>query len=288
MYTLNANKDTVGFSLPFSKAGNLLMLKAQVDSVEGNFILDTGNPGLVLNLTYFRNYPRTIEPDTENRGVTGNVAEVEHTVVDAFKFGLIEEFKVKAELISLSHIENAKNTKILGLIGTQFLNDCEMVIDYENNIIYFKIIPKQKAKQYKSQWLADSSKVKTFPFTIISNKIIITGIIANKKLRFVIDCAAETNILDSRLPNTIFDNLNITGKVLLTGIGSKKVEALQGDIGEIVVGNKLMNDMPFIVTNLEKTCFYVEGCVDGVLGFSFLSLQKIGFNFVTKQMYLWK
>lgn len=265
-----------------------MLLKAQVDSIEGNFILDTGNPGLVLNITYFRNYPRTFEPDDENRGITGNVSLVEHTVVDDFKFGLINEFKLKADLISLSHIENAKNAKILGLIGIQLLADCELVIDFENNIIFFKIIPKKLAKQYKSYWLIDTSKVKTFPFDVINNKMIVTGYIANKKLRFVIDCAAESNILDSRLPNTIFDKLNVTGRVLLTGISSKKIEALQGDINELTIGNKLLNEMPFIVTNLEKTCFYIEGCVDGVLGFSFLSQQKIGFNFVTKQMYLWK
>jgi hypothetical protein len=50
----------------------------------------------------------------------------------------------------------------------------------------------------------------------------------------------------------------------------------------------LIGNLPIVITNLEKTCFWLDGCADGVLGFDFLSLHKIGFNFVTRKMYLWK
>jgi len=46
--------------------------------------------------------------------------------------------------------------------------------------------------------------------------------------------------------------------------------------------------MPFIITNLEKTCLADASCIDGILGFDFLSLHKIGFNFVKNKMYIWK
>ncbi len=41
-------------TIPFSKAGNLIVIQAMVDSITGNFILNTGAPGLILNATYFR------------------------------------------------------------------------------------------------------------------------------------------------------------------------------------------------------------------------------------------
>jgi hypothetical protein len=49
-----------------------------------------------------------------------------------------------------------------------------------------------------------------------------------------------------------------------------------------------MGTMPVLIANLEKTCFSVNFCISGVLGLEFLPLQKIGFNFVTRKMYLWK
>jgi hypothetical protein len=54
------------------------------------------------------------------------------------------------------------------------------------------------------------------------------------------------------------------------------------------VGDLSLNNVPLLVTNLEKMCFAYDKCVDGILGFDFLSLNKIGFNFVTNKMYIWK
>ncbi len=284
----NLSSDSSSFVMPFSRAGNLILLKAIIDGVEGNFVLDSGCPSLVLNITYFRDYPRTSDADDDTKGITGAVANVEHTSIKDFKFGKKEEFNVLADLVNLGHIENAKGVKILGLIGMHFIDDCEMIIDYEKNLIYFHIIQKKEANTYKSKLLADTSKYNTIPFEVTDNRIIVKTQLGEKKLKLIIDCAAETNVLDSRLPNSVFDKLSVTGRVLLTGVGNKKIEALKGDLKDFKIGDKSINSLPFIVTNLEKTCFSYTGCVDGILGFDFLSLQKIGFNFVTHQMYLWK
>jgi hypothetical protein len=274
--------------MPFSRAGNLILLKAAVDDVEGNFVLDSGCPGLVLNITYFRDYPRTLDADDDSKGITGSISNIEHTIITDFKFGKKEEYNVLADLVNLGHIENSKGVKILGLIGMHFIEDCEMIIDYEKSLIYFHIIQKKETNTYKASMLADTSKYNVIPFEVTDNRIIVKTFIGEKKLKLIIDCAAETNVLDSRLPNSIFDKLSVTGRVLLTGVGNKKIEALKGDLKDFKIGNKNINSLPFIVTNLEKTCFSYIGCVDGILGFDFLSLQKIGFNFVTRQMYLWK
>src|SRR5205085_8187462 len=113
-------------------------------------------------------------------------------------------------------------------------------------------------------------------------------VVAGKKLRLMIDCGAESNLLDSRLPNKIFENIDITGRVILHGTGNEKVEALTGDIKNMQIGNSNISNLPVLITNLEKTCISIESCIDGILGFDFLSLHKIGFNFVQHKMYIWK
>ncbi len=288
LHMANAARDSMSFVLPFSRAGNLLLIKAQADSTVGNFILDTGCPGLVLNITYFRNYVSVLETDNESMGMSGTSEATEHVVVKDFIFGSIRDHNVKANLANLGNIENAKGVKILGLVGLQFLADCEIIIDYQSNLIYFHVIAKKESAIYQSPQLADTSAFHTIPFEIANSKIIVRNIIAGKKLRFVIDCAAETNILDSRLPDKIFDELAITGKVMLNGVGTKKVEAVKGNLGSFSIGKRIIKDMPVIVTNLEKTCLSYGGCVDGVLGLENLSARKIGFNFTTFKMYIWK
>jgi predicted aspartyl protease len=281
-------RDSMSFVLPFSRAGNLLLIKASADSTSGNFILDTGCPGLVLNITYFRHYASVVDYDNESMGMSGTAEATEHVLIRDFALGSMREHNVKANLANLGNIENAKGVKILGLVGLQFLTDCEVIIDYETNLMYFHVIARKESSSYQSIQLADTAAYHTIPFEIANSKMIVRNVVAGKKLRFVIDCAAETNILDSRLPDKIFDDLMITGKILLNGVGTKKVEAVKGNLSSFSIGQRIIKDMPVIVTNLEKTCLSYGGCVDGVLGLDNLSAKKIGFNFSTFKMFIWK
>src|SRR6201996_276697 len=69
--------------VPIKRAGNLIIVEAAVDSVEGNFVLDTGAPYLVLNETYFRDYPHL--SDQEAGGLNGNSEASFTTYVHHFK-----------------------------------------------------------------------------------------------------------------------------------------------------------------------------------------------------------
>lgn len=273
--------------IPFSRVGNLIVIKAQADGLEGNFILDTGAPKLILNLTYFRNYPSS-SAEEDAGGITGGASGTNPTVVPKFSFGPVHYDQVEADRINLGHIENSKGIKILGLLGMQLFRKFEMILDYEKNLIYLHLITRKESSTYKSEMLADTSLYNEFPIDIMEDKLITYGEMAGKKLIFVIDTGAESNVLDSRLPNKIFENVAITRRILLTGSGNKKVEALYGDMKNMTMGGFDMGTLPVLVTNLEKMCFSYNKCLDGMLGFDFLSMHKIGFNFVKRKMYIWK
>lgn len=281
--------DSSSCIIPFSRAGNLILLKANVDETEGNFILDTGAPGLVLNITYFRDHP--VLPSNSNEeqsGITGSVTAVQKTQVGNVRLGCINDGTFVADMLNLGHLENTKGVKILGLIGLSVLKQFELIIDYENNLLYLHRIGKQEAATYQSQMLKDTALYSTVPIEIWDNKIVTRTVIGGKKLRLIIDSGAESNLLDSRLPNKVFENVEILRRVQLNGAGAKKVEALYGNLNNLSIGNRNTGSLPVIITNLEKTCLADNSCIDGILGFDFLSLHKIGFNFVNNKMYIWK
>lgn len=274
--------------IPFSRAGNLIILSATVDTIKGNFILDTGAPGLVLNITYFRKYDIITHNDQEQAGLSGmtsnrQTASIKKLILDKILFE-----KLDADMISLGHLENSKGIKILGLLGVELFKRFEMIIDYENNLLYLHHIPKKQTKTYKSEFTGDPAGFETLPFDLVENKIITKMEIGGKKLRFIVDCGAESNLLDSRLPNTVFDNVQVNRRVKLIGAGSQRLEALAGDLNNLKAGTIKIDGMPVMVTNLEKSCLSYINCTDGILGFDFLSLHKIGFNFVKREMYIWK
>lgn len=281
--------ETPSCIIPFNKAGNLIVIQAKIDTVEGNFILDTGAPGLVLNMTYFRHYPSSSHQDDEQGGITGTVASSSPTYVAKLKMGPVQYTRIEADRINLGHIENSRGIKILGLLGMQLFKRFEMIIDYENNLIHLHLINKKEARTYKHDMLKDTSLYNEFPIDVKDNKLYTYGEMAGKKLTFIIDTGAESNVLDSRLPDKIFENVTITSRILLSGSGNSKVEALSGEMKNVKMANLEISSLPVIVTNLAKMCrAFDDQCLDGMLGFDFLSRHKIGFNFVNHKMYIWK
>jgi hypothetical protein len=277
--------DSSTFILPFSRAGNLIVIQGRADSVSGNFILDTGCPNLVLNLTYFRNYP-THTNDEERSGITGAEFSAGQTSVADFSFGPSHFYRHPAELANLGSIENTKGIRLLGLIGMELIRGFEMVIDYETNQIFMTRLGRRGGGGLS--FIKHSDDYSIIPITVTDNRIMVNTIMGGKKLRLIIDSGAETNLLDSRLPDKIFENVSITGRTMLSGAGNTRIEVLKGDLNSLTIGEHALGSLPVLITNLEKTCFSYGGCVDGILGFDFLSLKKIGFNFVTNKMYLWK
>jgi hypothetical protein len=279
--------DSSSFTIPFSRAGNLIVIQGKVDTLEGNFVLDTGCPGLVLNLTYFRNY-KMEESNTEGTGITGSEFSVAHTEMDSFSFGSAHYYHLSTDLANLGNIENTKGIKILGLIGVELLKQFELIIDYDKNQLQVRRIGRKNMHSYHNELLDDSSAYTVVPISISDNRIIVQTILAGKKIKLILDSGAESNLLDSRLPNKVFENVSITGRSLLSGAGQNKIEVVTGNLEELSFGSRSIKNLPVVIANLEKTCFAYGGCIDGVLGFDFLSLKKLGFNFVTNKMYIWK
>lgn len=274
--------------IPFTRAGNLIVIKARVDSTEGNFILDTGAPGLILNITYFRHLEDLEWNGEESGGITGAVTRSNPAKVPNLAFGPVNYFKLEADRANLGHIENTKGIKILGLLGMQLFRRFEMIIDYEKSEIHLHLIGKKESKTYRHPSLSDNSVYDEFDIDIKDNKLLTYGKLGGKKLTFIIDTGAESNVLDSRLPERIFEQVEITRRIMLSGSGSSKVEALYGDMKNMTIGKMEVSSIPVVITNLEKMCSSYDRCLDGMLGFDFLSLHKIGFNFVNRKMYIWK
>jgi hypothetical protein len=131
-----------------------------------------------------------------------------------------------------------------------------------------------------------AKNVISYPFELLDNRILVNANLSGKELKFVIDYGAESNILDSRLPEKILDSIEVNGRILLNGTGSKKVEALSGTIQGLKLAGLETAPLPVIVTDLQYTCFGNGKCINGVLGYDFLSRYKLCFNFVKRVLYI--
>jgi hypothetical protein len=260
-------------TIPFKRAGRLLIIEAQVDSLRGNFIFDTGAPYLILNRTYFRDYKK--KKSATAKGITGESNRIDVVHVDSLRLKNISYTDVNADLINLGEIENVRGIKVLGLLGLNLFKDFEMEIDVRNNVL--KLYKTDKDGNCLKSPSAFECEI-TQPIRVFDNTIFTDCYIAGKKLRFGFDTGAETNALNSRVNKKVLETISITGRRNLSGVGEGNVEILFGRLNDFQMNDNAILGMQTLVTNLDGISDVYGTQIDGMIGFDFLSKGVVRIN----------
>ncbi len=272
------NFDTL--KLPIKRAGNLILVEAMVDSVRGNFILDTGAPGLVLNTAYFRE--KAIKKNRSSVGIAGSTNVVYEMQVNKLQISTLYFEKIVVELTELSHIENNKNVKIIGLLGNALFDDLDMQIDIKKNILILIRPNKNNVSREKPDVI--------LPLSITNYSMFIPLKIAGKTINTCFDTGAEMMVLDNYLSDKILKNVQLSKRLNLTGTGGQKTEVWSGTLNELQLGSKSIEDVPVLLSSLQQLSDAYGQTVDGIIGYNILDKGIVHISMRKKQfaLYLYK
>jgi predicted aspartyl protease len=272
--------NVLGVTIPLKRAGRLFLLEGTINGMIGNFILDTGASGLVLNKTYFRS-SMTFE-DEEGGGVTGSTAAVARIIVKRLVVGELIYTNVSADVLPLGHLENRRGVKILGLFGMSLLKNDEMVIDISNNELQIFKLDKNgnrlgpPSPEVKYDII---QKIEEFRHVLF-----VKASIGGKVLDFCLDTGAESNVLSIDANKKVLATVTITRRSNLSGIGENRGEVLYGTLNDFSMGARQMVPMESIVCSLADMS-QKYGCpIDGMLGYDFFAKGRIYINLVKKAM----
>lgn len=271
-------------TLPIKRAGNLLLLEVKADSVIGNFILDTGAPHLVLNKTYFRNYPTF--GSVYASGITGSASPGVETRLGTLDFGGIYFNDVDADMISLSHLEEKKGVKILGLIGLNLFKNLEILIDIERSTITLYRLSRTGEPLMLDEIHSKQPK-QILEIEDEAGVLVITGVLNSKRLRMYIDTGAESCVINSGASRKALEKVKITGSRRLIGAGGKQIEVLSGKVEGLEFKNFQFKSLPVTIANLNGLSTSYGTKIDGMLGYDFLASGRMSFNLNKKKMYIW-
>ena len=276
----NRAGNITGVTIPLKRAGRLFLFEGTINGMAGNFILDTGASGLVLNTTYFRN--AIAVADVEGGGVTGSAVEVARLHVQQLTVSewVFENFS--ADVIPLGHIENRRGVKILGLFGMGLLKNVEMVVDLRRSELQLhkldkngnRIAPPPAVVKYDIL-----EKINEF-----HNILFVKATIGGKVLDFCLDTGAESNVLSIDANKKVLAAVTITRRSGLTGSGADRGEVLFGSLNEFKMGNRQMVPMETIVCSMVSMSRKYGCPVDGMLGYDFFAKGKFYINLVKKEM----
>ncbi|RYZ96646.1 MAG: hypothetical protein EOP47_23470 [Sphingobacteriaceae bacterium] len=274
--------------VPIKRAGNLIIVEAKIDTLIGNFVLDTGAPHLVLNATYFRDLPRI--SDHESGGINGEVANTFKTEVNNFSILDLSYRRLRADVTDLSAIENGRNIKILGLLGTRLFSKFAITVDIFQNVLYIHKLDDKGSIPETEQAFHDPY-LKT-SFKLMNDVIFLKGIVNEKsELWFAFDTGAETNLMDFRKSRKLVEKMEILSTSKLTGVGSNpSLQIIYARFDNLLIGDRVFMKNRVMLTNLDNMGRAYGHSVDGILGYDFFMRGIFTINFVKKEfeMYTYK
>jgi len=282
---LSAKKEKpIIVEIPFKLVGNLIIVKGEIDGKEGNFIIDTGAPTLILNQNKLRYYSKSTK--FSSSGITGNVPSLYEKAVRGVKLAEAEFRYINALVMDLSHLEEVRGIPILGLVGYQLLKKYEVVFDFDNqNLILYRLGKKGRV-------LADSEGQRLAPTDSVSFRLIghlpcVKGQLNGKKTIFGIDSGAEINLINHKLKGAFGKAFSAEKDIDIYGVGKRKVSAETGILKYFWIEGIKFEEMTAIMTNMSHFQPIKNFKLDGLLGHDFLRQRKLSINFKKKKVYFW-
>ena len=264
----HSNTKNTALAIPFEKAGNLLLVKAELDGHEGVFILDTGAPTLVVN-------QQSNQQEIKAKGITGQLSASD-TFIKTFRWNNDEWKNLSGLSVDMHHFNDVSKNGVQGLIGYEILKDYEVVVDPSAQTII--LASNRKELPYDPNVALASLSMKQ-----LDHMPVIELIINGKKILLGIDTGAEINFLDQSLfEKGQIKDFEELGASLVKGLGgnSEKRER-KVRVKNTQAGGINLSDQTFTISDLSKL-FPSNGeglQVQGIVGNAFLNQFRYSINY---------
>lgn len=260
----------------FEMSNGMAIVRASVNGVEGNFILDTGSPGVVINSRKEGFVPKSLAA-----GIGGSL-KVGTFTIGTFNWGIISAKELEAYLLDISHLEAASGKPIMGLIGYDVLKQYEVLFDYQSGkITVFKA---------GEATVEGAKATKSIPISFYGHVPILSAKVGGKRVYFGLDSGAGVNLLDVGLlkklpPSSLMD----TEAEFLIGLDQKMQDVLTADVANTVLkGNIHIAEMRYSFVNLDLMREKFGTPLDGLLGFPFFEGRVVSIDYAHKRLRVWE
>ena len=266
----------------FKLAGKLIILELEIDGQTGNYILDSGTSGLLLNDKYFGGIPssRTI------LGLANQPVRVLERVSN-LQIGRMTWAALPAKVLPLDHLEKLKGQKLHGLIGTDIFRgrNLELTIDYRRSVITI-----YKANRKGTKRMTRKSKAPDVQADFIWSKGIptITAQLGRLAVKIGLDTGAEANLANKANWKKIRPYFNIHLSRQVMGLDRNLKQLPTGTLHNLWIGNHECR--PLLASLLDIPEFqYTDrhDYLDLLVGYDFLHPYFVAINFREKEIRLW-
>lgn len=260
----------------FELVNGMVVVQAEIDGVAANFILDTGSPMMILN-----DSTQVADSLSIIAGPAGN-ASGHWKKIEEFSWAGVRRFNIQALGMDLRALERATGKRLRGLIGYRFIENFDLVLDFENQFV--TLLPQGIAAS-QQEWKLKSK----MGFEIVGHLPVVVVKIGDVAIRLGLDTGANTNLLNINRLAEIDAELVTPVKVGgVMGIGSGALPTKVVDIVETNVAGTNYWNMRYIVCDISHLPNLANNGVDGLLGFPFFQSKKFVINYSSQTLSVWE
>lgn len=245
-------------------AAGLVVLRAELDGRSGNFLLDTGAPGLVLNGS----------PDgTEYVGGLMGDATAETVAVGHFRWQGIERTDLTALRVDLSRIERALDLPLQGLVGYELLQ--QQVVDLQLADGRLVLNPRERPRR---RGLAMCTR---------AHLPIVRVRIDGRTYRFGIDSGASVNVLADQVYREL-DPTTYEARAAryLCGVGAERQRTPVILLDQLKIGKQQAAKLALSVASLAHFEADYGVRLDGILGQPWLQQHRVVLDYPRGRLYV--
>ncbi len=274
-----ANYTNASSPIPFQFIGNLIVVKAKVNGHNGNFILDTGSPILILNSAYFSGFKST----DKNKGIMdihGMELPPELLFVNSIEIQGIELRNATAKIIDLSNYELLKHISLSGILGYDSFRGKQLIFDFEKHLLHISGIDAVDTHLYSIQ---DSVELK-----MNGHLPCIAVTYGRQNYWFALDTGSELNLFHLPYLRGKGDGFRGSGRVTLKGLGNSAKKLSKVWLYQFQIGNQLQDSLEVVLTDMNSVNSKFHWPIDGLLGTAFLKEHLICIHYKRKKAYFIK
>jgi len=254
----------------FAHKAPLVVVEARLNNKGPfKFIVDTASSATVVG----REAAKALGINQNSNSAISGCCSSKMLAVGSMQIDGIHKSKVPIALGNLSRLSEETGTGLDGIIGSPFLKDYQVVIDYPRMEIAFEEPGQEHRLPTKFRLVSNAD------FIVVETQL-------NEKgpFNFLVDTGATKTVVTKQIGQVFgLHGISCGRKKALSGFFAGATMILS-KVRSVQVGNAKSTDVEVGVQDLQSLCDGVGAPLDGVLGYTFMKDYRVTINYPRREM----
>lgn len=250
----------------------LIVVKAKLNGIDRNFLLDSGAPDIILNKKHIE-VNKLINSDITFQSSTGS-GYIALTFMKNFNWNSLTIKNKRTAVMDFEHLEKALNITVYGILGYSVFRDYTLFVDYKNKQV--NLWSDINKSNYKV--------ISHIDFIMQKHIVVVETKVGNLNLKMGLDTGATANVVDIKYQKKLNKHLKKLDKDTIYGGSKSTKEIISYSLDEMIINNYTYKNMRLIFNNinhLNASSLYKK---DGSLGYQFLKVRQVAINYPKNQL----